>query len=96
MKKCMNTTKIYFLISRYEEIKEYKQINFMKSIASFVDHERQNEKKQLNYQNRLGSLGHEKRLKEMSEYTKNRRNSPRISFDQKLIILKNLVNEGPF
>ena len=45
----MNTTKIYFLISRYEEIKEYKQINFMKSIASFVDHERQNEKKQLNY-----------------------------------------------
>ena len=96
MKKCMNTTKIYFLISRYEEIKEYKQINFMKSIASFVDHERQNEKKQLNYQNRLGSLGHEKRLKEMSEYTKNQRNSPRISFDQKLIILKNFVNEGPF
>ena len=96
MKKCMNTTKIYFLISRYEEIKEYKQINFMKSIASFVDHERQNEKKQPNYQNRLGSLGHEKRLKEMSEYTKNQRNSPRISFDQKLIILKNLVNEGPF
>ena len=35
----------------------------MKSIASSVDHERQNEKKQLNYQNQVGSFGHEKHLK---------------------------------
>ena len=30
--------------ARYEEIKEDKRINFMKSIASLVDHERRNEK----------------------------------------------------
>ena len=28
----------------YEEIREHKRINFMKSIASLVAHERQNEK----------------------------------------------------
>ena len=68
----------------------------MESIASSVDHERRNEKKRLNYQNQLESLGHEKRLKQMSEYTKNQKNSSRISFDQKLIIFKKLINEGPF
>ena len=68
----------------------------MKSIASSVDHERQNEKKQLNYQNQVGSLGHEKHLKQISEYTKNQMNSSRVSVDQKLIIFKKLINEGPF
>ena len=32
-------------LARSEEIKEHKQINFMKSIASSVDHEKRNEKK---------------------------------------------------
>ena len=32
----------------------------------------------------------------MSEYTKNQRNSSRTSVDQKLIIFKKLINEGPF
>ena len=68
----------------------------MKSIASPVDHERRNEKKWLNYQNQEGSLGHEKRLKQMSQYTKNQRNSSRISVDQKLNIFKKLINEGSF
>ena len=49
--------------ARFEEIKEHKWINFMKLIASSVNHERQNEKKQLNYQNQVGSLGHENHLK---------------------------------
>ena len=48
---------------RYEEIKEHKQINFMKSIANSVDQERRNEKKQVHYQNQVRSLGHEKHLK---------------------------------
>ena len=82
--------------ARYEEIKEHQRINFMKSIASSVDHKRRNEKKRLNYQNQVGSLRHEKRLKQMSEYTKNQRNSSRILVDQKLIIFKKLINEGPF
>ena len=55
-------------LARYEEIKEHKRINFMKSIASSVDHERRNEKKRLNYQNQMGSLGHKKRLKQISGY----------------------------
>lgn len=38
-------------LERHEEIKEHKRINFMKSIASSVDHERRNEKK------RFGSGG---------------------------------------
>ena len=29
--------------ARYEEVKEHKSINFVKSIASSVDHDRQNE-----------------------------------------------------
>ena len=44
----------------------------------------------------MGSLGHEKRLKQMSGFAKNQRNSSRISIDQKLIIFKRLINEGPF
>ena len=68
-------------LPRYEEIKRYKRINFMKSIASSVDHKRRNEKNRLNYQNQVGSLGHEKRLKQMSEYSKNRKNSSIISVD---------------
>ena len=31
-------------LARYEEIERYKRINFMKSIASSVDHKRRNEK----------------------------------------------------
>ena len=68
----------------------------MKSTASSVDHERGNEKKWLNYQNQLGSLVHEKCLKQISEYTKNQSNSSRISVDQTLIIFKKLINEEPF
>ena len=83
-------------LARYEEIKEHKQINFMKSIASSVDQEKRNEKKRLNYQNKVGSLDHEKCLKQICEYTKNQRNSSIISFFQKLIIFKKLINEGPF
>ena len=44
----------------------------------------------------MGSLGHEKRPKQISEYRKNQRNSSRISTDQKLIIFKKLINKGPF
>ena len=66
----------------------------MKSIASSIDHEKQNEKNQLNDQNQVGSLCHEKHLKQMSEYSTNQRNSSRISVDQKLIIFKELINEG--
>ena len=80
--------------ARYEEIKEHKRINFMKSIASSIDHEKQNEKNQLNDQNQVGSLCHEKHLKQMSEYSTNQRNSSKISVDQKLIIFKELINEG--
>ena len=68
----------------------------MKSTASSVDHERGNEKKWLNDQNQLGSLVHEKCLKQISEYTKNQSNSSRISVDQTLIIFKKLINEEPF
>ena len=82
--------------ARYEKIKEHKRINFMKSIASSIDHDRRNEKKRLNYQNQVGSLGHEKRLKQMKEYTKNKMNSSRISVNQKLIIFKKFINEEPF
>ena len=78
---------------RYEEIKEHKQINFMKSIANSVDQERRNEKKQVHYQNQVRSLGHEKHLKWMSEYSKN---SSRFSVDQKLIIFKELINDEAF
>ena len=83
-------------LAKYEEIKEHKQINFMKSIASWIDHERRNEKKQLNYQNQVGSFCHEKPLEQMSEYKKNQRNSSRISVDQKLIIFNKLINGGLF
>ena len=68
----------------------------MKSIANLVNHERRNKKKRLNYQNQLGSLGQEKRLKQMSKYSENWRNSSRFSVDQKLIIFKELINEGSF
>ena len=44
----------------------------------------------------MGSLGHEKHLKQMSENTKNQKNSSKISVDQKLIIFKKLINDGPF
>ena len=69
----------------------------MKSIASSVHHEKQNAKKITeNYQNQVGSLGHEKRLKQMSEYTKNQRNYSKSLIDQKLIKFKKFINEGPF
>ena len=68
----------------------------MKSIASQVDYKRQNEKRQLHYQNQVGSLGHENCLKQMSEYSKSCRNSSRFPVDQKLIMFKELINEGLF
>ena len=43
----------------------------MKSIANPVDHERRNEKKRLSYQNQVGLIDYEKRLKQMSEPSKN-------------------------
>ena len=42
----------------------------MKSIVNSEYHEIRNEKKQLNYKNQVGSLGNEKRLKLMREYSK--------------------------
>ena len=44
----------------------------------------------------MRSLDHEKGLKQMSKYSKNWRNSSRLSLDQKLIIFKELISEGPF
>ena len=43
----------------------------MKSIATPVYNERQNDKKRLSYQNQVGLLDYEKRLKQMSEPSKN-------------------------
>ena len=86
----------YYKNMKEADLKEHKRINFMKSIASSVDHKRRNEKKRLNHQSQVGSLHHEKRLTLMSEYSKNRRNSSKISVDQKLIIFKELINEGSF
>ena len=43
-----------------------------------------------------GSLGHEKCLKQISEYSKKKGSSFRRSANQKLIWLKDLINEGPF
>ena len=37
----------------------------MQSVLSSVDHEEQNEKKQLNYQNQEGLLGHQNCLKQI-------------------------------
>ena len=83
--------------SRYEEINNHNQINFMKSMASSVDHERQNAKKITeNYRNQVGSLGHGKHLKQMSEYAKNQRNYSKSLIDHKLIKFKKFINEGPF
>ena len=44
----------------------------------------------------MRSLGHENRLKLVSQYSKNRRHSSRISVDKKLIIFKELINDGSF
>ena len=76
------------------DIQGYKQINFMQSVLSSVDHKEQNEKKQLNYQNQEGLLGHQNCLKQMSENSMNQRNFSGFSADQKLIRFKYLIKEG--
>ena len=57
-----------------QDLKKLRNISelilLMKSIVNSEYHEIRNEKKQLNYKNQVGSLGHEKRLKLMREYSK--------------------------
>ena len=80
---------------KHKEINESKWTSFKKSIASSIDLKIWNEKRLLNYQI-PGSLGHEKCLNQISEYSKKKRSSFSWSADQKLFWLKDLINEGSF
>ena len=77
-----------------KEIKENKWINFKKSISQWIMKDKIRKSDWI-IRNR-DHLSHEKRLMQMSEYSKNHTNSSRFSVDQKLLDFKTWLMKGHF